>query len=61
MAALTDAEVAGCIAPRDEATKDFIFQQTMLRIKDPKKSLKFYSEVLGMRYYLIFFYLLLAS
>lgn len=28
--------------------QDFIFQQTMYRIKDPKRSLKFYSEVLGM-------------
>lgn len=33
----------------DESCKDYIMQQTMLRIKDPKISLEFYSKVLGMR------------
>ena len=32
---------------KDPATKDFIMQQTMLRIKDPKASLDFYIKVLG--------------
>ncbi|XP_031484417.1 lactoylglutathione lyase [Nymphaea colorata] len=33
----------------DEATKGYIMQQTMFRIKDPKVSLDFYSRVLGMK------------
>ncbi|MCV2403030.1 lactoylglutathione lyase [Marinomonas sp. C2222] len=31
-----------------KATKDYVMQQTMLRIKDPKVSLDFYENVLGM-------------
>jgi len=49
MAGLTDTEIADNVAARDPATEGFIFQQTMLRVKDPKVSLKFYSDVLGMR------------
>ncbi|XP_057528036.1 lactoylglutathione lyase-like isoform X2 [Amaranthus tricolor] len=38
----------GLQAIPDEATKGYIMQQTMFRIKDPKISLDFYSRVLGM-------------
>jgi lactoylglutathione lyase len=38
----------GVVATPDPATKDFIFQQTMLRIKEPSRSLQFYTGVLGM-------------
>jgi len=33
--------------PRSDATKDFLMQQTMLRVKDPQSSLAFYCNVLG--------------
>ena len=33
----------------DPATNDFLFNQTMLRIKEPTRSLDFYTRVLGMR------------
>ncbi|GER27340.1 lactoylglutathione lyase family protein /glyoxalase I family protein [Striga asiatica] len=32
----------------DEATKGYFLQQTMIRVKDPKVSLDFYSRIMGM-------------
>ena len=32
---------------RPDATKDYVMQQTMIRVKDPAKSLAFYCDVLG--------------
>jgi len=49
MSALSNEDAAKCCAEPDAATKDFLFQQTMYRIKDPKASLDFYTRVLGMR------------
>lgn len=37
-----------CETP-DEETQNFVFNHCMLRIKDPKRSLDFYSRVLGMQ------------
>jgi len=49
-APLSDAAAAAaCAVPTDGATQGFYMQQTMLRIKDPKATLDFYSRVLGMR------------
>ena len=45
---LTDEEVKNAVKTPDPSTSNFIFQQTMYRIKDPKASLAFYTGVLGM-------------
>eukprot|EP01088_Endostelium_zonatum_P020010 TRINITY_DN717_c0_g1_i1.p1 TRINITY_DN717_c0_g1~~TRINITY_DN717_c0_g1_i1.p1 ORF type:complete len:177 (-),score=33.54 TRINITY_DN717_c0_g1_i1:236-766(-) len=46
---MADKVPEGYATERDPETNDFIFQQTMYRIKDPKVSLDFYSRILGMR------------
>jgi lactoylglutathione lyase len=38
----------GLCEQKDEATKGFVFNQTMLRIADPERSLDFYTRVMGM-------------
>ena len=35
----------------DEETQSYVFNQTMLRIKDPVVSLDFYTRVIGMKLY----------
>lgn len=49
MTAQTLADLANVpgVAPRDAATRDFVFNHTMLRVKDPVASLDFYTRVLG--------------
>ena len=47
---MTDtAALAGVpgVAARDDATQGFVFNHTMLRVKDPEASLDFYTRVLG--------------
>jgi lactoylglutathione lyase len=41
------AAVPGIAPERPPETQGFTFQQTMLRIRDPAASLKFYTEILG--------------
>ena len=35
----------------DEETQSYVFNQTMLRIKDPVVSLDFYTRIIGMKLY----------
>ena len=45
-------ELAGGLSENvDDETQSYVFNQTMLRIKDPKTSLDFYTRVLGMKLY----------
>ncbi|XP_037305961.1 lactoylglutathione lyase-like [Pungitius pungitius] len=46
--ALTEAAAAAACRDGEPITQDYMLQQTMLRVKDPARSLEFYTGVLGM-------------
>nr|XP_029478981.1 lactoylglutathione lyase-like [Oncorhynchus nerka] len=45
---LSDEAAAAACKDGNPLTKDFMMQQTMLRVKDPVKSLDFYTRIMGM-------------
>ncbi|KAL3154237.1 Lactoylglutathione lyase [Trebouxia sp. C0010 RCD-2024] len=49
MASKAELEAVPGVSKPDPATQDYIFQQTMYRIKDPKRSLDFYTRIIGFR------------
>uniref|UniRef100_T1JA41 lactoylglutathione lyase n=1 Tax=Strigamia maritima TaxID=126957 RepID=T1JA41_STRMM len=49
MSGLSNEEAESACAEPDLVTKDYIMQQTMYRIRDPKISLDFYTRIMGMR------------